>query len=126
VLRVEIERRAPGQAVARLIGRLDTQTYKLCEEHLQPLLSAGTKVLVLDLEKLDYLSSMGLRVLIKTTKTIENAGGKCVVMRPQPGVRAVLDIAKALPDQAIFASVAEADAYLDMIQKQANEAAGRG
>jgi anti-anti-sigma factor len=123
MLRVEIERKTPSQATARLIGRLDTQTYKLCEEHLEPLLGPATKALALDFSQLDYMSSMGLRVIMNISKRLARQGGKCVVLAPQPGVRAVLDIAKALPDQNIFASVAEADQYFDAIQKQAKEAA---
>lgn len=121
MLRVEIERPAPGRALARLIGRLDSQTYRLCEEHLAPLLGPSTKVLVLDLAGLDYLNSMGLRVVMGVAKTLARHGAGCVISQPQPGVRAVLEIAKALPDQAIFASVAEADRYLDAIQKNAQE-----
>jgi anti-sigma B factor antagonist len=121
MLRVEIERKTPAQALARLIGRLDTQTYRLCEEHLEPLLGPATKALALDLSQLDYMSSMGLRVIMNVSKRLARQGGKCAVLGPQPGVRAVLEIAKALPDQNIFASVAEADQYFDAIQKQAKE-----
>jgi anti-anti-sigma factor len=123
VLRVEIERRSPGQALARLIGRLDSQTHQVCQEHLTPLLGPTTKVLFLDLARLEYLTSMGLRLIMTVTKTLARQGGRCVVLSPQPGVSAVLEIAKALPDQAVFASVAEADRYLDTIQKQAKEGA---
>jgi anti-anti-sigma factor len=125
MFRVEIERRVPGRPVARLIGRLDSQSYRLCEEHLAPLLGPATTVLVLDLAGLTYINSMGLRVLMTATKTMARHGGRCVVTDPQPGVRAVLDIGKALPDEAIFANMAEADRYLDGVQKRAQaKAAG--
>ncbi|HVY68976.1 MAG TPA: STAS domain-containing protein [Verrucomicrobiae bacterium] len=123
LLRVEIERRTPEKPVARLIGRLDSQTYKLAEEHLAPLLGASTTVLILDLSGLTYLNSMGLRVLMVATKTLAKHGGQCVISEPQAGVRAVLEIAKALPNQAVFTSMAEADAYFDAIQKKAKEKA---
>lgn len=126
MFRVEIERRIPGRPLARLIGRLDSQSYRVCEEHLAPLLGPSTKALVLDLASLNYLSSMGLRVLMAATKALARHGAQCVVLSPQPGVRAILDIAKALPDQAVFESVAEADRYFDAIQKKAEEAARGG
>jgi anti-anti-sigma regulatory factor len=64
---------------------------------------------------------MGLRVLMKTTKALAVHGGKCLLTRLQPPIRAVIDIANALPAQSIFASVEEADAYLDLMQRRARE-----
>lgn len=123
MFRVEIERRLPGRPVVSLIGRLDAQSYRLCEEHLAPLLGPTTNVLVLDLAGLSYLNSMGLRVIMMATKTLAKHGARCVVSNPQPGVRAVLDIGKALPDESIFVNMAEADRYLDGIQKRAQDKA---
>ena len=42
-------------------------------------------------------------------------------MNPQPAVRKVLDIVKAIPAGGIFKDVAELDAYLDEMQKQVRE-----
>jgi hypothetical protein len=39
------------------------------------------------------------------------------IVNPQPAVRKVLEIVKAIPG-GIFSSVAELDAYLDAIQRQ--------
>ena len=78
-------------------------------------------MLVLDLAQLDYMSSMGLRVLMKTTKALAAHGGKCLLTRLQPPIRAVIDIANALPPQNIFASVEEADQYLDLMQRRVRE-----
>jgi anti-anti-sigma factor len=103
-----------------LKGRLDTQTYSQCEERLRPLLATAHD-LILDLSQLEYLSSMGLRVLLITSKTMHSRGGKCVLSNPQPPIRAVIEIAKALPTETIFASVAEADSYLDLMQRRVRE-----
>jgi len=121
MLDIKIENQPNGRVKVALHGRLDTQTYAQCEQRLQPLLGAATRVLVFDLALLDYLSSMGLRVLMKTTKTLAAHGAKCLLMRPQPPIRAVIDIANALPAQNIFASVEEADRYLDAIQRRVRE-----
>jgi anti-anti-sigma factor len=123
MLDITVEPQPGGRVRVALRGRLDTDTYTQCEQRLQPLLTAATKVLVFDLAELDYLSSMGLRVLMKTTKTLSALGGKCVLTRPQPSIRVVIDIANALPAQNIFANVEEADRYLDAMQRQAKKAA---
>ena len=121
MLEIKVESQANGHARVFLKGRLDTQTYAQCEQRLQPLLTADTRVLVLDLAELDYLSSMGLRVLMKTNKALAAYGGKFFITRLQPPIRVVIDIANALPSQNIFASVEEADRYLDLMQRHAAE-----
>ena len=121
MLDITIETQTDGHVRVALKGRLDTKTYEQCEQRLEPLLGPSTQVLVLDLAELDYVSSMGLRVLMKTTKTLASHGGKCILTRLQPPIRAVIDIAKALPAQNIFASVEEADRYLAVVQRRVRE-----
>jgi anti-anti-sigma factor len=121
MLEISVEKQPEGRIRVALKGRLDTETYAQCEQRLQPLLAAPTRVLVLDLAQLDYLSSMGLRVLMKTNKAIAALGGKCLLTRLQPPIRAVIDIANALPTENIFASVQEADRYLDVMQRRVRE-----
>ncbi len=121
MLEITVENQPEGRVRVALKGRLDTQTYAQCEERLQPLLTKTTRVLVFDMAQLDYLSSMGLRVLMKTSKAVAANGGKCLLTRLQPPIRAVIDIANALPAQNIFASVEEADRYLDLMQRRARE-----
>ena len=121
MLEITIDQQAQGRIRVALKGRLDTQTYAQCEQRLEPLLTPGTRVLVFDMKGLEYLSSMGLRVLMKTSKTLAAHGGKCLLTNLQPPIRTVIDIAKALPPQTIFASVEEADRYLDAMQRRARE-----
>ena len=64
------------------------------------------------------MSSMGLRVMVNMAKTMKKMKGELIVINPSHPIAAVLEIAKTLPSFSIFASVAEADAYLANIQKQ--------
>jgi anti-anti-sigma factor len=121
MLEITIENQPGGRVRVALNGRLDTQTYAQCEQRLQPLLTAATRAMVFDLARLDYLSSMGLRVLMKTNKALTALGGKCVLTNMQPPIRTVIEIANALPAQNIFASVEEADQYFDLMQKRVRE-----
>jgi len=122
MLETKVEKQSDGQVRVSLKGRLDTQTHGQLEQRLQPLLTVK-RALVFDLAQLDYLSSLGLRVLMKTNKTLSALGGKCLLTNLQPPIRAVIDIANALPTENIFASVEEADRYLDVMQRQAREEA---
>ncbi len=54
-------------------GRLDTMTAPELEEVLKNSLE-GIEALTFDLEKLDYISSAGLRVLLSAQKTMNNQG----------------------------------------------------
>ena len=56
-----------------LEGRLDTTTSPDLEKELKEALP-GVTVLTLDLEKLEYISSAGLRVLLAAQKTMSRQG----------------------------------------------------
>ena len=56
-----------------LEGRLDTTTAPKLEEALNSL--EGVESLTLDLSKLMYISSAGVRVLLTANKTMEDRGG---------------------------------------------------
>jgi anti-anti-sigma factor len=103
-----------------LAGRLDTETAPELDRALDKLLKPGRKIaqLVFDLGKLEYLSSAGIRCFVRARKAIEPAGGKVALVNPQPPVRKVLEIVKAMPRGGIFASIEELDAYLDEMQKK--------
>ena len=57
-----------------LIGRLDTVTAPELEAEISAILSTAES-LVLDMEKLEYISSAGLRVILKTQKALTQKAG---------------------------------------------------
>ena len=61
-----------------LEGRLDTTTAPDLEKELKSSLDGVTE-LVLDLEKLDYISSAGLRVLLSAQKIMNKQGSMKVI-----------------------------------------------
>ncbi len=61
------------KAVISLEGRMDTNTSPDLEKELKEILP-GCSELVLDFEKLDYISSAGLRVLLAAQKTMARQG----------------------------------------------------
>jgi anti-anti-sigma factor len=101
-----------------LIGRLDTHTYDELDRQLAPILSSSVRALVFDLAELEYISSAGIRSIFKARKAIEGRGGQVLVSNLQPQIQKVFDIVKAVPLNSIFSSTAEADSYLDLMQKR--------
>jgi anti-anti-sigma factor len=102
-----------------LTGRLDTNTAPELDEVLNRVLAdGGISRLVFDLSHLQYLSSAGIRCFIRARKAIEAGGGKVAILNPQPSVRKVLDIVKAIPAGGVFRNIEELDAYLDEMQRK--------
>lgn len=71
-------------------GRLDTLTAAQFEEELKQTLDGITE-LILDFQKLQYISSAGLRVLLAAQKTMNRQGAMRLVGVSEP-VREVFDI----------------------------------
>lgn len=109
---------AKGSQRVVLAGRLDTNTYEGLDQKLAPLLTRDLQTLVLDLEGLEYISSAGIRSIFKARKALGGHGGKVLVVNPRAQIQKVFDVVKAVPMNEIFSSTAEADAYLDAMQRK--------
>ena len=74
-----IEKTMNGAAVTlKIIGRLDTSTAPELEAAVDGCI-AGIRELVLDCEALEYISSAGLRVILKTQKQMQAQGSMKLV-----------------------------------------------
>ena len=118
-LKVNSGETRPGVYTVSPIGSLDGNTYKILETTVDAVLKEMPDVIIFDLEFLDYINSMGVRVLLKTKKALEKNNGKIMFAHLQPQIRKVFDILNALPTLKVFASIEELDQYLDTMQKTA-------
>ena len=73
-----------------LEGRLDTTTSPQLESELQDALGGVTE-LIFDLEKLEYISSAGLRVLLSSQK-IMNKQGEMFIENVCPEIMEIFDV----------------------------------
>lgn len=71
---LKIEKKNTEAVALALIGRLDTVTAPELEAEIVAILPTADS-LVLDMEKLDYISSAGLRVILKTHKALSPKAG---------------------------------------------------
>jgi len=99
-----------------LTGRLDTTTHKQLEQMVELLLANPIQGLVLDLAQLDYISSMGLRVIFQAMKDLKARGAEFMMTNMQPQIKRIFEIANIVPESSVFTSVEEADRYYEMIQ----------
>ena len=77
--------------VVDVAGSLDTQTSGKASEEFAEIASQNSKLL-LNLEKLDFLSSAGLRVLLRTSKQLSGSSGTMKICGATGTVQEVLDI----------------------------------
>ncbi len=117
-LKIVVAQKASGFHELALNGRLDTDTYPELEAALKKLPVEGARGVRLDLAGLAYISSMGLRVVIKLVKDLRAQKAVFQMVNVQPQIKKVFEIAAALPAEAVFKNVQEADAYLDAMQKK--------
>ena len=82
-----------GVSILKLLGRLDSNTSTEFEEKILEIIGRGTKSLVVDFEGLDYISSAGLRVLLKAAKEIRRGEGKIVLCSMNDYIKEVFEIA---------------------------------
>lgn len=119
-LAIEIYKSDGGKCKIELVGRLDTNTASDFDAEIATIDHSEFPIQVVDLARLDYLSSAGVRSLFKARKGASDAGGQLLLVNPQPQVRKVFDIIKALPSTSVFESQEEMDRYLDAMQRKSS------
>ena len=120
-LKVKSTARGPGVNIISPIGSIDAHTYSVLDEKVDEILKQQPDVIIFDMEFADYISSTGIRVLLKTKKALKETDGRMVFMNLQPQIQKVFDILKAIPTLKVFASIEELDNYLDVMQKAAQK-----
>ena len=86
-----IEKKINNDAVTLIVsGRLDTQTAPELENELDAVLT-GLKELTFDMTNLEYVSSVGLRVILKAQKAM-NAQGSMKLTGVNDSIMEVFDI----------------------------------
>jgi anti-sigma B factor antagonist len=90
--RCEVE---PDRAsvIVRPVGELDLATAPIIDAQLSELVGAGFKSLVLDLRKLRFLDSAGLRLLLSWDTKSRAAGVDMRMLPGPPAVQRVFDVA---------------------------------
>ena len=87
-----IETKHGNYSLFKLKGRLDSNTSMGFEQKLFQSIDSGARRLIIDFEGLDYISSAGLRVILKATKNLKTAEGKLVLCAMQDYVKEVFEI----------------------------------
>jgi anti-sigma B factor antagonist len=120
-LKVKSTTRGQGVIVVSPIGSIDANTFSIFDSKMDDVLIQKPDVIIFDMEFADYISSSGIRVLLKTKKVLKQTAGRMVFVKLQPQIQKVFDILKAIPTLKVFTSIEELDKYLDTMQKAAKK-----
>ncbi len=112
-----------GVAVVTPSGVIDTRGSVAFERALMEVLEGATRRIVIDLQKVDLITSAGIRVLVMTGKRLHD--GRLVLCGLSPQVKSVFDIAGLTSYFGITATVAEALAALASAPTAHRAAGGR-
>ena len=87
-----IERKEGDVSIFKIQGRLDSNSSPEFEERILSAIEAGSLKMVVDFATLEYISSAGLRVILKSTKKLKRSEGDIVLCAMQDYVREVFEI----------------------------------
>lgn len=118
-LNVEVFRK-DNESIIRLIlsGSLDTLTASKFDETAKEAVNALTRLVILDMRDLTFISSAGVRSIFKLVKQMKAQKSKVATTHCQPQITKVFDIIKALPEMPIFTDDKEMDEYLAAMQEK--------
>lgn len=111
-MRITEEQYSETITILQIIGRMETETSSIVEAKMQQVMDRGILRLAIDCSGLDYVNSVGLRVLLKAAKKINPSGGAIVLYAMKSNVFEIFDIAGM---SAIFPIVDSRDHALERL-----------
>ena len=88
-----VEEKQDAINIFKLDGRLDSNTAQDFETSIFDAISNGSKYMIFNFKDIDYISSAGLRVILKATKALKREEGKIMLCDMQDYVKEVFEIA---------------------------------
>lgn len=108
---LSINTRALGNAsIVTVDGRVDSETAPDLDRALSKLLADGRTKIVLNLQGVDYLSSAGLRTLVKALKGAQGSGGDIRLASVSQPIEVILRTVGMMQMFKMFATNEEAAA----------------
>ena len=117
-LEITVQESKAGRFTVFPQGRIDSETYVRFNKKIQPLVGKKTKNVLIDMGRVNYISSAGLGAIFNLMKRLKENGSELLLCNLQPQIKKVFDMIKALPPASIFASAEEADQYLGHVMER--------
>lgn len=88
-----------GVRMIRLKGRLDLEGAEAADLKLTSLAAVRQGWVIVDLDGVEFMSSIGVSIIVRVARAVTSRQGKLVLLKPQPNVADVL--ARTQIDQLI-------------------------
>ena len=111
-LEVNIAIRSRASSLWPPSGPSTCTDHGMLQEKVDSVLKQKPDMIIFDMERSDYINSMGIRVLVKTKNAMKQRGGNIAFINLQPQIRKVFTILNAMPAFKVFANIQEFDDYL--------------
>jgi anti-sigma B factor antagonist len=90
---MEIQKRRVGDVlVVDMMGRLDSRTSGPASAELNQIAQGGDRKVLLNVEKLEYVSSAGLRAILVATKLLQVNSGAAKICGANATVKHVMEV----------------------------------
>lgn len=117
-LDIRVKQTQPGVLTVSPAGPINAETHVTLSAELERLLKEPVKTLVLDMAEVDFISSVGVGLIVKTKTTLSRGGGDLAMINMQDQVKKVFEVIRLLPTLNVFESVKELDDYLARLQQR--------
>ena len=91
-LKIQTSDLSGGVVLVDVAGYLDAHTFEEFDECIGGLFDKGSVKLVVDLAKVDYISSAGAGVFIGNIGKAQDQGGNIILLQPSPNVTEVFEL----------------------------------
>jgi anti-anti-sigma factor len=96
-MEIQYDELSNGIRLIKLIGKLDILGVNEIETKFSGYCSGENVKVLVDLSDVDFLASIGIRLLTTNAKSLLSRGGRMVLLNPTSSVREVLDLT-GIPD----------------------------
>lgn len=120
-IKVDIVEKLSGIFEVTITGPLDSETHQHFDFCLEDILIPSTRAIVLHMEGVDYISSMGISSIFGLRKKAQDNDFELLMVNLQPKVKKILDTVQAMPPKAIFSDIKELVKFLQKFPKNNEE-----
>ncbi len=112
-MKLEVSELDGATYLIKLSGRLDIIGTGEIETRFAGYCAVNQSRVLVDLSEVDFLASIGIRLLVINAKSVASRGGRMFIVNPSPNVRHVLDISGIPPIIPMYDSLQSAqEAFL--------------
>lgn len=104
-MNIDSEQLAGSILKISLSGRMDVAGVQQIDRTVADLTAPPCRAVIIELSKVDFLTSVGIRMLLIVAKALHGRGGRMVLLNPNPVVTRILELAGVDMTISVFRDV---------------------